>query len=68
MKNAGARLLGPHPIGFPYLWFHGDETVGSSARENRPFKGPTVVKVIVVLQCADLQRQAGESTGEQVNV
>lgn len=38
--------------------------MGSSARDNRPFKGPTMVEVIVVLQCADLQRQAGGSTGE----
>lgn len=66
MKNAEALLVGPHPSGSSYLWFHWNETVGSSARENWPFNRPAMVEVVIVLQSPDLQRQWGKNKRESV--
>lgn len=64
MKNAEALPLGPHPTGSSYLWFHWNETVGSSARENWPFNRPAMIEMVIVLQGSDLQRQGGKNKKE----
>lgn len=68
MKNAVALPVGPHPTGSSYLWFHWNETVGSSARENWPFNRPAMVEVVIVLQGPDLQRQWGKNKRKRVSV
>ena len=60
MKNAEDLSLGPHPAGSSYLWFHWNETVGSSAWENWPFNRPAVIEVVVILQGPDLQKVGGK--------
>lgn len=60
--------LGPHPTGSSYLWFHWNETVGSSAWENWPFNRPAMVEVVVVLEGPDLWRQEGKRKTEWMGV
>lgn len=64
MKNAEDLSLGPHPAGSSYLWFHWNETVGSSAWENWPFNRPAVIEVVVILQGPDLQKVGGKNKRE----